>query len=178
MVNQSNHKNHSSDKFIAQSACFYAKKQLLLRSKLRFLLCKMSQIIEHTGKIHRIDGDKVQVLITQNTACGACSAKSACAIAAQTAEKFVETTSEDSSFAVGDEVIVYGQQSLGLFAALLAFVIPILLILVILFVLRYFVENEVVSGTIALAILIPYYITLSFFRDKLKTKFQFYIRKA
>jgi len=138
----------------------------------------MSKIVEHSGKIHHIDGDKIQVLITQNTACGTCHAKSACAIAAQSAEKFVETTSDDSSLAIGDEVIVYGQQSLGLLAALLAFVIPILLILVVLFVLRYFVENEVVSGTIALAILIPYYIILSFFKDKLKTKFQFYIRKT
>lgn len=149
-----------------------------MRSKLQFSICKMSQIIEHTGKIHRIDGNNVQVLITQNTACGACNARSACAVAAAEAEKIIETTSDDSSLAVGDEVIIYGQQSLGLFAALLAFVIPILFILVILFVLRYFVENEMISGTIALATLIPYYITLSFFKDKLKTKFQFYIRKA
>ena len=120
----------------------------------------------------------MQVLITQNTACGACNAKSACAVAAESAQKIIETVSDDSSLAVGDEGIVYGQQSLGLFAALLAFVIPILLILTILFTLPYFIENEVVSGTIALATLIPYYITLSFFKDKLKTKFQFYIRRV
>jgi sigma-E factor negative regulatory protein RseC len=136
----------------------------------------MSQIIEHEGKIHRIDGDKVQVLITQSTACASCQAKSSCA-SSSGAEKIIDAISTDNSLAVGDEVIVYGQRSLGLLAVLLVFVIPFALILVSLFALRLFVENEAISGTIALAMLVPYYIILSFFKDKLKAKFQFYVRK-
>ena len=135
----------------------------------------MNQIIEHTGKIVNIDEDQIQVLITQNSACSGCHAKSACT-AADSAEKIIDVVSNDKSFKVNDEVMLYGQRSSGLRAVLLAFVIPFLLILVTLFVLRYFTDNEPLSGTIALATLIPYYLILSFFKDKLKSKLQFYIK--
>lgn len=135
----------------------------------------MSQIIEHTGVIRQIEGNRVQVLITQNSACSACHAKSAC-MASDSAEKLIEAFSDDTSFKVGDEVMLYGQRALGFKAVLLAFVIPFLLILLALFVLRLFTDNEALSGTIALATLVPYYIILSLFKDKLKSKFQFYIK--
>ena len=144
--------------------------------ELRSLLCKMSQIIEHTGKIQHITGNQVQVLITQNSACSACHAKSACT-AADSAEKIVDALSCDSSsLKTGDDIIVYAQHSLGLKAVLLAFVVPFMLILTALFGLRYFTDNEALSGTIALATLIPYYIILLFFKEKLKAKFQFYVK--
>jgi len=136
----------------------------------------MNKTVEHTGKIQHIDGNKVQVLIIQSSACSACHAKSTCT-AADSAEKIIEAIGVDDSLKVGDEVIVHGQRSLGLKAVLLAFVIPFLLILFCLFILRYFIENEAISGTIALAVLIPYYIMLSFFRNKLKAKFQFYAKR-
>lgn len=136
----------------------------------------MSQIIEHTGRIQHIEGNQVQVLITQNSACSECHAKSACT-AADSAEKIIDVTTDDPTYKVGDNVIIYGQRSTGMKAVLLAFVIPFLLILLTLFILRNFVENEAISGTIALAVLIPYYIILSFFKNKLKANLQFYIKK-
>lgn len=135
----------------------------------------MNQIIEHTGKIIHIQGNQLQVLITQNSACSGCHAKSACT-AADSAEKIIDVISTDDSFKLDDEVILYGQRSSGLKAVLLAFVIPFMLILITLFVLRYFIDNEALSGTIALAMLIPYYIILSFFKDKLKSNLQFHIK--
>lgn len=136
----------------------------------------MSQIIEHTGRIQRVDGSLVQVLITQHSACSGCHAKSAC-MASDSAEKIIDVQTDDASLSVGDEVIVCAQKSAGMLAVLLAFVVPFLLILLVLFVLRSFVENEAVSGTIALATLIPYYGILSLFKNKLKTTFRFYIKK-
>ncbi len=135
----------------------------------------MSQIIEHTGKIRSVNGNKVQVLITRNSACSACHARSACT-AADSAEKVIEAISNDNSFKVGDNVIIYGKRSSGLKAVFLAFVIPFLLILTTLFILRYFIQNEALSGTIALSTLIPYYAILSLFNNRLKTKFQFYVK--
>lgn len=136
----------------------------------------MSQIIEHTGRIQHIKDNHIQVLITQNSACSGCHAKSACT-AADSAEKIIDVYSDDTSYKVGDNVIVYGQRAVGMKAVLLAFVIPFLLILVSLFVLRAFIENEAISGTLALAVLIPYYIIISLFKDKLSSKFQFHIKR-
>jgi len=137
---------------------------------------KMSQIIEHTGIVNSIEGNIIRVLIIQESACNACHAKGACSASDQD-EKIIEVENSDPTFKVGDGVVLYGQRSIGLQAVLLAFVIPFILILFTLLVLRPFVSSEAISGTLALSVLIPYYIILSFFKNKLKAKFQFFIRK-
>ena len=91
----------------------------------------MSQVIEHTGRIQRIDGNRVQVLITQHSACSGCHAKAACT-AADAAEKVIEAETDDATLQVGDTVTVCAQRSTGMLAVLLAFVIPFLLILLVL----------------------------------------------
>jgi len=92
-------------------------------------------------------------------------------------EKFVDVESTDDTLRIGDMVNIVGESSTGLLAVLLAFVIPFMLILTSLFVLRDIVPNEAVSGTVSLALLIPYYIILSLFNKKLKRKLQFRIEK-
>ncbi len=136
----------------------------------------MSQKIEHTGIISRIDKNLIQVLIIQESACSGCHANGACS-AADMDEKLIDVESKDASYKVGDKVILSGQSSMGLLAVLLAFVLPFLLILLSLFVLRNYASSEAISGTISLSTLIPYYIILSFFRKKMKNKFQFSISK-
>lgn len=136
----------------------------------------MSQLIEHSGTINHIQGHLIQVLITQESACSSCHANGACS-AADKDDKIIEVESSDPTFKVGDRVMLYGQSSMGLRAVLLAFVIPFLIILLTLFVMRLYVANEALSGTIALSTLIPYYVILSFFNKKMKSKFQFFIKK-
>lgn len=136
----------------------------------------MSQLIEHTGIINHIEGHRMKVLITQNSACSSCHANGACS-AADKDDKLIDVESYDTTFQVGDSVVLYGQSSMGLQAVLVAFVIPFLLILLTLFVVRSRVDNEVYSGLTALGVLIPYYTILSFFNKKMKSKFQFYIKK-
>ncbi|HEY5592299.1 MAG TPA: SoxR reducing system RseC family protein [Paludibacter sp.] len=136
----------------------------------------MSQIIEHTGIINHIEGSHIRVSIIQQSACSDCHAKGACT-AADMDEKYIDLESSDASFKIGDRVMLYGQSSTGLIAVLLAFVLPFLLILITLFILRYYVANEILSGAIALSVLIPYYIILSLFNKKMKARFRFYIKK-
>lgn len=136
----------------------------------------MNNLIEHTGIVNHIDGRNIKVLITQNSACSSCHANGACS-AADKDDKLIDVESDDTNYQIGENVVIYGQRSMGLQAVLLAFVIPFLLILLTLFILRSIVDNEAMSGTLALATLIPYYIILSFFNEKMKSKFQFFIKK-
>ena len=137
---------------------------------------KMSERIEHSGFVTRVDGKNIQVQIIQMSACSSCHAKGACS-AADMDEKFVDVESTDDTLRIGDQVNIVGESSTGLLAVLLAFVIPFMLILTSLFFLRNIVPNEAVSGTVSLALLIPYYIILSLFNKKLKRKLQFRIEK-
>jgi len=136
----------------------------------------MSERIEHSGFVTRIEAKNIQVQIIQMSACSSCHAKGACS-AADMDEKFVDVESTDDTLRIGDMVNIVGESSTGLLAVLLAFVIPFMLILTSLFVLRDIVPNEAVSGTVSLALLIPYYIILSLFNKKLKRKLQFRIEK-
>ena len=137
---------------------------------------KMSQIVEHSGIIHSIEGKNIQVQIIQESACSACHAKGVCT-AADMKDKYIDVESDDASLKVGDAVTIYGQTSMGMFAVLLAFVIPFMLILLVLFILKHYGISETLSGTIALASLIPYFGILSVFNSKLKTKLKFQIKK-
>jgi sigma-E factor negative regulatory protein RseC len=83
----------------------------------------------------------------------------------------------DASLKIGDQVTVIGQKSLGIQAILLAYVLPFVLIVVILFFANIFTTNELVIGTCALASLIPYFAVLRLMRNKIQAKFQFYAIK-
>lgn len=135
----------------------------------------MGKIIEHSGIIHQINGKHIRVQITQASACSACHAKGTCT-AADMKDKYIDVESTNSNHQIGDEVTLYGQSSMGLFAVLLAFVLPFLLVLGVLFILNNFMDNEVLAGAIALGALIPYYLILSFFNTKLQAKLKFYIK--
>jgi sigma-E factor negative regulatory protein RseC len=136
----------------------------------------MSQKIEHTGIITHIDGTKIQVQIVQLSACSSCHAKGACS-ASDMDEKLIDVESNDLTLKIGDQVQLLGESSMGLFAVLLAFVIPFLLILLSLLILRSYTTNEALSGTIALGVLVPYFIILSLFNNKLKNKLKFTVEK-
>jgi len=133
-------------------------------------------MIEHTGIIESIQDHRFRILITQQSACSECDVKGACTISGQQ-EKIVEVESFDSSFKVGEKVLLVGKNTFGLLAVFLAFVIPFILILITLVSLQSLVSNEIISGGIALFILVPYYLILSMFNKRLKTKFNFEIKK-
>lgn len=137
---------------------------------------KMSEKIEHTGIITRIEGSKVQVQIVQLSACSTCHAKGACT-ASDKDDKFIDVETTDTTFKIGDQVEICGESSMGLFAVFIAFVLPFLLILISLLILRSYTTNEALSGTIALGVLVPYYIILSLFNKKLKNKLKFSVQK-
>lgn len=136
----------------------------------------MAQKIEHTGIIIEKNGDKIKVQIAQLSACSSCHAKGACT-ASDVDEKIIDAEVTDNSLKAGDQVKLTGETSMGLFAVLIAFVIPFLLILTSLIVLRSFTPNEAISGTISLGILIPYFLILSMFNKKLKNKLKFTVEK-
>ena len=136
----------------------------------------MQNTIEHQGVIISIDGKVAHVKIEQTSACASCHVKSVCG-ASEKSEKIIDANLMDTSLKIGDQVTVIGQKSLGIQAILLAYVLPFVLIVVILFFANIFTTNELVIGTCALASLIPYFAVLRLMRNKIQAKFQFYAIK-
>lgn len=133
--------------------------------------------ISHIGIVEDIKGQAVQVRIQQASACDLCHAKSICS-SADTKEKIVEVRAAEGSVAVGDKVMVEGAASMGMKAVFLAYVLPlILLILVMVLCLTLIAPgNEVLAALVSLGILLPYAFLLYLLKDKLNKKFRFEIR--
>ena len=124
----------------------------------------MNKLIEHNGIIGKIEDNRIHVLIDNKNGCCECQANGIC-LTFDSEKKIIEVEKSDSIYKSGDQVIIFGQKSMVSQSVLLAFVFPFILILIILLILNYFISNELISGAISIAVLIPYYAILSFFSD-------------
>jgi len=137
----------------------------------------MADIIKHRGVIEKIDGSHIIVRIVQTSACSACSAKGLCN-ASESKEKQIDVYGVQASYRVGEEVVVCGTTSMGMRAVMLAFGVPLLILLLMLFVTMRITDGDaLLSAIVALLAIIPYYIVIYFMKDKLSKTFSFTIEK-
>lgn len=139
-------------------------------------ITNMGESINHNGRIEKIEGDTIFVRIIQQSACSGCHAQGMCG-ASEKKEKIIEVNDNSGKYHVNEEVTLCGQSSLGLQAVLLAFVLPIILVVAAIVAGSYLQWDETTSGLTGLLLLVPYYCILYFLRDKLKRKFIFTLKK-
>ena len=133
------------------------------------------ETISHEGIVTKITDDELEIKILAQSACAACHAKSACGMGEQ-AEKILSVPRpKDKEFALMQKVNVKMAINQGNKAAVLAYLIPILLLLAVLFVCLGIGLSEGLSALISIVALIPYYIVLYLRRDKLKNRFEYTI---
>ncbi len=116
------------------------------------------------------------VNIVNESACSACHAKGACNVS-DFQDKEIEITDFSKNYKPGEEVTVVFQQSQGFTAVFWGYLFPFLLVLITLIITVSLTKNDLTGGLISLAILIPYYITLYFFRHLLKKVFKFEVEE-
>lgn len=139
-------------------------------------ITNMSESINHNGRIEKIEGDTVFVRIIQQSACSGCHVQGMCSASEQKV-KIIEVNDNSGKYRVNEEVMLCGRSSLGLQAVLLAFVIPIILVVAAIVAGTYLQWNETTSGLTGLLLLVPYYCILYLLREKLKRKFIFTLKK-
>jgi len=137
----------------------------------------MADIIKHRGVVEKIEGTHVVVRIVQTSACSACSAKGLCN-ASESKEKQIDVYGVQASYRIGEEVVVCGTTSMGMRAVLLAFGVPLLILLLALFVTMRITDGDaLLSAFVALLAVMPYYLLVYFMKDKLDRTFSFSIEK-
>ena len=137
----------------------------------------MADIIKHRGIVEKIDGSHIVVRIVQTSACSACSAKGLCN-ASESKEKQIDVYEANPSYQIGEEVMVCGTTSMGMRAVLLAFGVPLLILVLALGVsMKLTDEDALLSSGIALVSVVPYYIGIYFCKDRLNRTFSFTIEK-
>ena len=137
----------------------------------------MADIIKHRGIVEKGDGSHIVVRIVQTSACSSCSAKGLCN-ASESKEKQIDVYEANPSYQIGEEVMVCGTTSMGMRAVLLAFGVPLLILVLALGVsMKLTGEDALLSSGIALVSVVPYYIGIYFCKDKLNRTFSFTIEK-
>ena len=137
----------------------------------------MADIIKHRGIVEKIEGSHVVVRIVQTSACSACSAKGLCN-ASESKEKQIDVYEVNPSYRIGEEVMLCGSTSMGMRAVLLAFGIPVLLLLAALFITMRVTDGDaLLSAIVAMLAIIPYYFVIYLMKDKMNKTFSFVIEK-
>ncbi len=136
---------------------------------------KNTETISHEGVVTKITDDELEIKILAQSACAACHAKSACGMGEQAEKILTVPRPKDRDFDINQRVNVKMAIGQGNKAAVLAYLIPIVLLLAVLFVCLGLNMREGLAALISIVALIPYYIILYLKRDKLKKQFLYII---
>jgi len=133
-----------------------------------------SGFINHEGIVQANDNKSVIVTISSATACSGCHAEGSCKISGME-EKSIEVTG-NYNVKQGDRVTILMKQSMGFTALFMGYLLPLISVITTLIVLVAVNVPELPAGLYSLAILIPYYSVLFFFRKKISEKFTFTLK--
>lgn len=132
-----------------------------------------AETISHEGIVTRITDDELEIKILAQSACAACHAKSACGMGEQAEKILTVPRPKDRNFTLNQRVNLRMAVGQGNKAAVLAYLIPIILLIAVLFICLGLGMNDGLSALISIVALIPYYIMLYLRREQLKQKFEY-----
>ena len=136
--------------------------------------------IEHEGRVIAVDKDYISVEIVNKSACAACHAKGVCG-ASDEAVKVVEVaqdiTTLTEDYQVGETVNVVMSSAMGTKAIWLAYVVPLLVLMLSILVFSLCGAGEVLMGLGSLGAVALYYLGVFFYRKKISKIFIFSIEK-
>ena len=134
--------------------------------------------VEQKGIVIKKQEDKLVVKIEQKSTCSSCHARGACT-SLDKKDKEIEIKSKDTAnYNIGDEVIITISTKLGMKAVLIAFVFPLILIVLALFLsIKIFSLSQSLSALISLLVLSAYYFLLYKQNLFLSKQFNFTIKE-
>ncbi|MDE6451178.1 MAG: SoxR reducing system RseC family protein [Odoribacter sp.] len=136
----------------------------------------MTEKVQHEGIVKSISAKTLEVQINNHSACSGCHAKKACGME-NAKQKIVTVPLPDEEIHIGDKVIVYASLSHAFYAVLLAYVIPSILIIAVIFFLETSGSSELTAAFSSLVLLVLYFAVLYVSRRKINKKIKFTIKK-
>lgn len=129
------------------------------------------------GTIHNIAPGEVVVHIQQKSACTGCHAQQFCC-SSDCADRYLRIPTSETSFRLGEEVLIEADNSVGRWAVLLAFVLPIILVVLGLAVgLSWLGWGELQAILLVLILLVIYFAGLYLSDVRLSRVMQLSVRK-
>ena len=130
---------------------------------------------EQVGVIRSQQENIFCVEIISNSACSECHASATCTMMDRKT-KMIELNAE-SGYEIGETVLIEIANEQGLRAVLIGYFLPFIFMILMMVVVFYIFQNELLAGMASILILIPYYAVLFFLKNKLKKQFQFRLKR-
>ena len=123
---------------------------------------------QRPGVVTAISPDIVTVQIQQQSACSGCHARDLC-VSSERREHQLQLKTYGQHFSIGEQVLVVARRSVGRLAVLLAFVLPLLLLVLTLSIAQTLLAlSEAVAVLVAIGLLSLYYLVLYTQRRRLE----------
>jgi sigma-E factor negative regulatory protein RseC len=133
----------------------------------------LPQTIEHKGVVQNVRERGVTVRVMQSSACSSCAAARMCR-SGESRERLIDVaTKHASEFRVGEPVVLVATAQQSRMAVMLAYVLPLFLLLAALFVVRGLAGNDGLAALSALLVVSLYYGVLYCLRGRLSRNFRF-----
>ena len=133
--------------------------------------------ISHTGRIVSVDGRTATVEIVSRSACASCHAAGLCTASEAAVKRITVKLSPADDYATGEEVLVLLRGSMGAKAVLLAYAVPLFILMILVVSLSFTDVHELAAGAAGLGGVAVWYLILYRFRDRLEREYDFYIRR-
>ena len=134
-----------------------------------------NSMILHDGKVIGTKDNRVQVKITSQYACSDCHARSVCT-AYERKGKIIDAVAQEP-LNNGDSVTIKMEEKFGWTALFYGFILPFILLVLVLFVLHALGSSEIDTALSAIGSLVPYYMVLYFFKERIEKDFIFKAEK-
>ena len=133
--------------------------------------------ISHPGKVLEITPTQILVQIEARSACASCHASALCGMS-DSEQKIVSVpASLKDSFVPGEDVDVVLKASMGHKAVWLAYCIPLVVLVIVMFTALKTGASELAAACLGICATAVYYFVIWLFRDKLRNEYNFIIRK-
>lgn len=135
----------------------------------------MEAHVSHPGVVVGISDKDIEIEILSSSSCGSCGIQSACGMSEMKEKRVTVPKPDNKEFIIGQPVSIIMSSKQGNKAALFAYGIPTLIIVIITVVLSSHIK-ELLAALVGIGSLAVYYVILYFFKDKLKDNFTYEIR--
>lgn len=134
--------------------------------------------VEQKGIVIKKQEDKVIVKIEQKSTCSSCHARGACTSLDKKDKEIEIKTKDVENYNIGDEVIITISTKLGMKAVFIAFVLPLILLVIALFLsIKLFSLTQSLSALVSLLVVAAYYFFLYKQNLFLSKEFNFLIKE-
>lgn len=134
--------------------------------------------ITHSGVVLEVNDDVINITIEANSACAGCHAKGSCNMS-EKSDKIVEVkNTKHYNLKVGDTVTVVITKEAGIYAVLLAYIMPVILVVLSLWFFIFLNLSEIVAFALMLVVIGIYYIILYLFKKRIFNRINIKIQNS